>query len=248
MVRVQIKHCSGESMKFSLVVPCYNEVANLPMLLGRCRDLISRPGIEIILVDNGSTDDTSGALSELLPSYPACRSVHVERNRGYGFGILSGLAVAKGNILGWTHADMQTDPQDALYGLELFERHRDDIFVKGRRCGRPLTDVAFTVGMSVFETVLLARPFWDINAQPTMFSKSFYNSWKAPPHDFSLDLYAYYYALRQGLSIHRFPVLVRARAHGSSHWNVSWADKRKLIRRTVNFSLGLRNEFEHDYK
>ena len=232
-------------MRFSLVIPCYNEVANLPMLLGRCRDLSSRPGIEVILVDNGSTDDTSDALLELLPSYPGCRSVHVERNRGYGFGILSGLAVAKGNILGWTHADMQTDPQDALYGLELFERHGDDIFVKGRRCGRPLTDVAFTVGMSVFETVLLARPFWDINAQPTIFSKNFYNSWQAPPHDFSLDLYAYYHALRQRLSIHRFPVLVRARAHGSSHWNVSWAAKSKLIRRTVNFSLGLRNEFEH---
>jgi hypothetical protein len=141
---------------------------------------------------------------------------------------------------------MQTDPHDALRGLELFERHGTNILVKGRRYGRPLTDVAFTVGMSVFETLLLAKPLWDINAQPTMFSRKFYASWQAAPHDFSLDLYAYYHALRQGISTHRFPVRVGARAHGSSHWNVSWAAKGKLIRTTITFSLGLRDEFERD--
>ncbi|MBM0108880.1 glycosyltransferase family 2 protein [Steroidobacter sp. S1-65] len=235
-------------MKFSLVIPCYNEAANLPLLLARCRDLVSRPGIEVILVDNGSTDCTSAVLQSLLPTCLGCRSVRVDRNQGYGFGILSGLAAARGDVVGWTHADMQTDPLDVLHGLELFETHGDRIFVKGRRCGRPLTDAAFTVGMSVFETLLLARPLWDINAQPTMFSRAFYNSWQVAPKDYSLDLYAYYHALRQGLSIHRFPVRVRERVHGSSHWNVSWAAKRKLIRRTVDFSLGLRNEFDHDQK
>lgn len=235
-------------MRFSLVIPCYNEVANLPLLLARCKDLTSQPGIEVLLVNNGSTDDTSAVLQGVLPYYSGCRSVHVERNFGYGFGILSGLAAARGSIVGWTHADMQTDPHDSLRGLELFERHGDNIFVKGRRHGRPLTDVSFTVGMSVFETLLLEKPLWDINAQPTMLSKKFYDSWQAAPHDFSLDLYAYYHALRHGLSVYRFPVSVRARAHGSSHWNVSWTAKRNLIRRTIHYSLGLRDEFERYQK
>jgi glycosyltransferase involved in cell wall biosynthesis len=229
-------------MKLSLVIPCYNEAANLPLLLSRCQYLVSKPGIEVILVDNGSTDSTAGVLLDLLPNYPGCRSVQVARNQGYGFGILAGLTAARGSILAWTHADLQTDPHDALRGLELFEKHGDNIFVKGRRCGRPLTDAAFTVGMSLFETILLAKPLWDINAQPTMFSRSLYDSWQVAPKDFSLDLYAYYQALRQGCSVHRFRVHVHARAHGSSHWNVSWAEKRKLIRRTVDFSFGLRNE------
>lgn len=234
-------------MKFSLVIPCYNEAENLPLLLARCKELIRKPGIEVVLVDNGSTDDTSAILRDLLPNHFGCRSVRVERNQGYGFGILSGLAAASGNILGWTHADMQTDPQDALRGFELFERHGDNIFVKGRRYGRPLTDVTFTVGMSVLETLLLVRPLWDINAQPTMFSKKFYDSWRLAPRDFSLDLYAYYYALRQGLSVHRFPVRVGTRAHGLSRWNVSWAAKTRLIRRTVNFSFELRNGLQDDH-
>ncbi len=229
-------------MSFSFVIPCFNEAANLPLLLDRCQELAVRPDIEVVLVDNGSTDNTTEVLENLLPKYPGCRSIRIEKNQGYGFGIVSGLKAAKGEILGWTHADMQTDPQDMLFGLELFEKYGDDIFVKGRRYGRPFMDVVFTVGMSVFETFLLARPMWDINAQPTMFSRRFFESWTAPPDDFSLDLYAYYQAQSYGLKVHRFPVRFSKRAHGVSHWNVNWAAKRKFIRRTLDFSLRLKKK------
>ena len=231
-------------MRFSLVIPCYNEAANLPLLLGRCQKLASQPGVEVVLVDNGSTDGSPAVLRALLPAYPGCRSVRVEQNQGYGFGILTGLRAASGDILGWTHADMQTDPQDALRGLDLVEKYGSNSFVKGRRYGRPLGDVAFTVGMSFFETVLLGKPMWDINAQPTMFSRTFFETWQDPPHDFSLDLYAYYQARCQRVEIHRFPVRFAERAHGVSHWNVNWAAKRKFIRRTVDFSLKLRKDLK----
>ena len=231
-------------MRLSLIIPCYNEAKNLHLLLERCRYLVSQAGVEVVLVDNGSTDDSSVVLQALLPSYPGCRSVRVEQNQGYGFGILTGLKSATGNILGWTHADMQTDPQDALRGLELFEKHSLNCFVKGHRYGRPLADVAFTIGMSFFETLLLVKPLWDINAQPTMFSRQFFETWREPPHDFSLDLFAYYQARVARLDVHRFPVLFGARAHGVSHWNVNWTSKWKFIRRTVDFSLELRRSLK----
>jgi glycosyltransferase involved in cell wall biosynthesis len=227
-------------MKFSLIIPCYNEAANLPLLLERCKEVTNQPDIEFILVDNGSTDNSPEVLLNLLPMYPGCRSVRVDQNQGYGFGILTGLRAAKGAILGWTHADMQTDPQDALQGLELFEKHGLSIFVKGRRYGRPLGDVLFTMGMSLFETILLGKPMWDINAQQTMFPRQFFEGWVEPPHDFSLDLYAYYQARRAGLTVYRFPVHFSERAHGVSHWNVNWVAKRNFINRTVQFSLQLR--------
>ncbi|MGX0891681.1 glycosyltransferase involved in cell wall biosynthesis [Pseudomonas sp. ADAK2 TE3594] len=231
-------------MKFSLIIPCFNESANLPLLLERCKDFARLPDVEVILVDNGSTDDSPRVLRDLLPLYPGLRSIRVEKNQGYGFGILSGLSVAEGEILGWTHADMQTDPQDALRGLKLFEQYGSDIFVKGRRYGRPMSDVVFTVCMSLFETLLLRKPLWDINAQPTMFSKRFYQSWQHPPHDFSLDLYAYYLARSHHLDVHRFSVKFGDRAHGSSHWNINWAAKLKFIRRTVEFSIQLKKSLE----
>ncbi len=227
-------------MKFSLIIPCFNEASNLPLLLERCKVLAAKSEVEVILVDNGSTDSTTQLLLNLLARYPGCRTVRVEKNLGYGFGILSGLRAAKGEILGWTHADMQTDPQDVFNGLELFERYGRDILVKGRRYGRPLADVIFTIGMSLFETLLLAKPMWDINAQPTMFSHKFFESWRSPPDDFSLDLYAYYQAQSQGLKVYRFPVKFGERAHGVSNWNVNWDAKWKFIRRTIAFSIKLK--------
>jgi len=229
-------------MKLSLIIPCYNEAANLPLLLERCKTLTAKPGVEVILVDNGSTDETPAVLLNLVPSYPGCSTVRVEKNQGYGFGIISGLKVAKGEILGWTHADMQTDPQDALLGIELFDQYGLDIFVKGQRYGRPLGDVVFTLGMSVFETLLMRKLLWDINAQPTMFSRRFFETWRTAPDDFALDLYAYYQAQSSGLKIYRFSVRFGERAHGVSHWNVNWAAKWKFIRRTIDFSLQLKKK------
>ena len=54
-------------MKFSLVIPCYNEAANLPLLLARCKELTRHGDVEVILVDNGSTDNSPEVLLGLLP-------------------------------------------------------------------------------------------------------------------------------------------------------------------------------------
>ena len=227
-------------MKYSLVIPCYNEATSLPTLVEQCKKCLVKSGLEIILVDNGSTDRTTDILKNLLTPEERIRSIRVEHNRGYGYGILAGLKASGGEIIGWTHADLQTDPQDVLEGLGILEREGAELFVKGRRYGRPLGDSFFTVGMSLFETLLLKKPLWDINAQPTLFPRSFFECWKAPPHDFSLDLYAYYQALSMGLSVRRFPVKFGPRAHGVSHWNIDWTSKVKFIRRTINFSLQMK--------
>ncbi|MBF0175273.1 MAG: glycosyltransferase family 2 protein [Magnetococcales bacterium] len=230
----------------SLVIPCYNEGANLSLLVERCRRVVAHEGVEVILVDNGSRDDTPAILQRLLTGETRIRSVRVELNQGYGFGILSGLRVAEHPILAWTHADMQTDPLDLLKGLRLYRSlpEPERLFVKGRRHGRPLADLLFTVGMGVFESMLLRVPLWDINAQPTMLPKCFFEKWQNPPHDFSLDLYAYYHAKHQGLRVERFPVLFGKRAHGVSHWNINWRAKYKFIKRTVDFSLSLRRRLK----
>ena len=82
------------SMRMSLVIPCYNEARNLPLLVARLRETFVRDDIEAILVDNGSTDDSPAVLDALLRSPSRIRSVRVEKNQGYGFGILAGLAAA----------------------------------------------------------------------------------------------------------------------------------------------------------
>jgi polyisoprenyl-phosphate glycosyltransferase len=226
----------------SLVVPCYDEAETLPLLIRRIEEsFASEPEAEVILVDNGSSDGTPGILARLA-GHRVIRSVRVDVNQGYGYGILAGLRAARGRFLGWTHADMQADPADALRALALIRAAGSEhIYVKGERYGRPLKDVVFTMGMSVFETVLLRTWLRDINAQPNIFSRSLYEAVAdQAPHDFSLDLYFYYAARQRGVRLIRFPVRFGERAHGVSHWNVDWTAKQKFIERTVKFSLELR--------
>ena len=229
-------------MKFSLVIPCYNEAENLPLLLKRCSVFNGNKNFEIIIVDNGSNDNSKEVLRELLPLYTSCRIVTVEKNNGYGYGIMMGLREAKGDIIGWTHADLQTDPQDILRAVDYFKNSSTKSFVKGKRYGRPFIDVLFSLGMSIFETILLKQKMWDINAQPTLFPKEFFESWEEPPNDFSLDLYAYFQAHRHNLEINRFPVRFGKRAHGMSNWNTDWTAKKKFIYRTLSYSLQLKKK------
>jgi len=228
--------------RLSIIIPCYNESKSLPMLISRCKEVANKDSnIEIVIVDNGSNDDTSSVLDDLTSGLTFITRVEIEVNQGYGHGILAGLAAARGEILSWTHADMQTDLGDALKGLDFFnsEPNAEELFVKGRRQGRPLADVFFTVGMSIFETLLLRKFMWDINAQPTMFHRKFFLTWNMPPKDFSLDLYAYYMAKKSRLGVKRFPVVFAERAHGVSNWNVSFISKYHFIKRTLLYSFGL---------
>lgn len=227
-------------MKYSLVIPCFNEEKNLPLLIERCIKILDRNDTQLILVDNGSTDNTKKILSEYELQHKNLYVVYVKKNQGYGFGILSGLNEAQGDIIGWTHADMQTDPNDFITGVGFFKEFGNNIFVKGKRYGRPFSDTIFTVGMSIFESILLRKKLWDINAQPTIFSKSFFDSLKNPPSDFSLDLYFYYKAIRSNLKIYRFPVLFGKRMYGLSSWNIGFKSKIKFIRRTINYSFKLK--------
>ncbi|MEM6450150.1 MAG: glycosyltransferase [Cyanobacteria bacterium P01_D01_bin.105] len=228
----------------SLVIPCYNESRNLSLVLERFSQVIDRDDVEIVLVNNGSTDDTASVIEHLLPNYIFARVVNVEKNLGYGYGILSGLKSANAHFLGWTHADMQTDPKDVLDGLLLLENSSrpEKTYVKGLRQGRALNETLFTTGMSVFETLVLGVPLWDINAQPNIFPTSFFSRLENPPHDFSLDLFCYYSAVKAQYQIRRFKVNFSQRAHGVSHWNINWQSKAKFIKRTMDFTWNLRKQ------
>lgn len=231
-------------MRLSIVIPCYNESENIPLILEKFQKAMNGEDMEVILVNNGSTDTTVQVLKELLPQYPFAQSVRVPVNQGYGYGILKGLEVTRGDFLGWTHADLQTDPGDIVKAYHLLEENDWDsnIFVKGSRTGRSLADTFFTMGMGIFETIYLGKNLFDINAQPNIFPRSFYEGWESPPYDFSLDLYAMYLASVKNMRVVRFEVRFPPRIYGESHWNTGLVAKWKFIKRTINFSIKLKKD------
>ena len=226
------------SQSYSIIIPCFNEADNLKTLIDVCKDNLCSRKIEVLLIDNGSIDSSQEILSQISDSEKYLKTYRLERNEGYGNGILFGLSRASGEYLGWTHADLQTSPLDVVKGFKLISSKKD--FVKGKRKGRNFNENFFTLGMAIFESILLKEFLWEINAQPTLFHKDFYRMWQDPPKDFSLDLYAYSVAKKYNLKVKRLEVLFPKRTGGTSSWNTGIRSKIDLIKRTINYSNRLR--------
>jgi len=102
----------------SLLVPCLNEAASLPDLVARARaacdgaPAIAASGWEIVLIDDGSRDETWSCMQRLAALDPAVRAVRHEHTSGIPAAWRSGLAQARGERICVIDADLQYDPGD----------------------------------------------------------------------------------------------------------------------------------------
>jgi glycosyltransferase involved in cell wall biosynthesis len=96
------------SPAFSVVVPLYNEEANLPILQEELRVALSGLDYEIIFVDDGSVDRTA----ERVEAAPNILLIRFEKNAGQSAAIYAGLTAARGAIAVIIDGDLQNDPAD----------------------------------------------------------------------------------------------------------------------------------------
>lgn len=102
-----------EGPDLTILVPCFNEGERIDRCVSRLRDWCATHPIvrsEIILVDDGSTDDTAARIARLAEEWSLLRSVHHETNRGKGAALRSGVAAAKGARVLFLDADLAVEP------------------------------------------------------------------------------------------------------------------------------------------
>ena len=237
-------------IKSSIIIPCYNEALNIPHIFEKVRSIVeAESSIEFVLVDNGSSDDSNKLLHESAQQVGGnqVQIVHVEVNKGYGYGILQGLKAARGEVLGWTHADLQTDLQDVVRAIKVIQDSDQSCIVKGKRRKRKVLDTFFTWGMQKFASFSLGVKFSDVNAQPKMFKREFYDlHFSGAPYDFSLDLYLLYTAIKNNIPVKEIPVEFLDRLYGEAKGGggSSLKTRYKLIKRTANYILELKKSVE----
>ena len=233
----------------SVILPCYNESSNIVGIISSIKSALQgRNDVEIILVDNGSTDSTPQVMEQALQGEhnKQFKTLRIEKNIGYGHGIMEGVRIASGEVIAWTHADLQTDPADVLEAYKIFVDHPEypNCILKGRRVGRNPLDTLFTGGMSILSTLLLREHFSDVNAQPKMFHRNFLEKLTESPKDFSLDLYLLYQA-----QVHKYQILEHhvnfgKRLFGESKGGGTLKGKLRLIQRTWKYMIKLKRELE----
>ncbi|PQO38810.1 glycosyl transferase family 2 [Blastopirellula marina] len=237
----------------SIVVPCYNESKNLDRLVSAFRCAIgSRQDIELVLVDNGSKDDTADVMGKLLthPENTFARSVTVDVNQGYGYGILFGLRKSHGEYLAWTHADLQTPPEDVIRALNCLIQMPDpsNSLVRGNRKGRPIFDQFFTSAMGWVASAALGGSYFDVNAQPKVFHHSLMQHMDEAPYDFTLDLYILYVASELKMDIELVDVRFDLRTEGESKGGGTLLGKYRLCKRTFGQIWKLRKSLQQSQR
>jgi len=230
----------------SLVIPCYNEGPNLEKLFEKIKNLLNKSSnIEIIIVNNGSTDNSEETIiNSKLYKENKIKVLNIKENIGYGHGIMSGVKIASGEFIGWCHADLQTEPEDVY---DAFMEFKEDLsngraIVKGLRIKRNLFDSFFTLAMSIFASFVFQRMINDINAQPKIFPKNFVKFMHDYPYDFSLDLYFLIIAKINNYKILNFEVEFKNRLYGEAKGGGSILGKLRLTIRTLIYIFKLRKK------
>jgi glycosyltransferase involved in cell wall biosynthesis len=113
----------SERPRLTFFFPAYNEEENVVEMVRRSLDEIGslvNGSIEVLVVDDGSTDRTAALADELAASEPGVR-VHHQENQGYGGALRAGFANARGELIGFSDGDLQFDLREMSRLLERLE-------------------------------------------------------------------------------------------------------------------------------
>lgn len=114
-------------LDLSIVVPVYNEQENILLLIEEIHEALGRLGksYEIVLVDDGSRDDSFRILKGAARTDPALTLVRFRRNFGQTPAMQAGLDAARGDVVITMDADLQNDPHDIVRMLEKLDEGYD---------------------------------------------------------------------------------------------------------------------------
>jgi glycosyltransferase involved in cell wall biosynthesis len=145
----------GSGKGLSIFFPAYNDSGTIASLvitaLRTARKLT--PDFEVIVVNDGSADNTAEILDELARTYPEVRVVHHPSNRGYGGALRSGFAAATRELVFYTDGDAQYDPAEMEV---LWRRFAEDVdLVNGYKISRSDPVHRIVIGRVYHHTVKL---------------------------------------------------------------------------------------------
>ena len=149
------------NLRLSVIVPAYNEAATIEIALRRIREVSLR--LEVIVVNDASTDGTREILEQLVEKRLIDQVIHHEKNRGKGAAIRSGIAVATGDVVVVQDADLEYDPQDLPTLLLPIRSRQADAVYGSRFQGGPHRVLYFWHYVGNRVLTLLSNMFTNLN-------------------------------------------------------------------------------------
>ncbi len=176
-------------MSLSLVIPFYNEEENVHEVVFEIIQEFDQRKISysLICVNNGSSDNTPNILIDLSEKYPQIKTVTVEKNKGYGFGVLKGLQLANNYYVGYSVGDGQISAADVAKVYEVAKNDNLD-FCQGKRNTRDslLRKLSTRTHNLIFH-LFFPCSVYDIGSNPKIMRKNVFDEIKPMSEGWFID-------------------------------------------------------------
>lgn len=163
----------------SIVIPIYNEEKGIEKTVNNLVNIFEKNKVnyQIVLINHGSTDNTKQVVNKLGEKNKRLKVINLEKNLGYGGGIMYGFSKSDGKIIGFTCADEEVLAEDVFRIYDALIKNQVDA-TKSRRMDRK--DGLFRkITSFIFNNLINIRfnlRLKDINGYPIFIKKELYNS------------------------------------------------------------------------
>lgn len=230
-------------MKVSLIVPCYNEEEGLPNLFSTLDKLSlmlkENYQTEIILIDDGSQDNTLKLLQDYSRGKEMVKVLRHDENRGLGAALKTGFANAAGDIMVTFDSDLTYNPLETPKLLDLMGETTDIVsgspyHPQGRREDVSPLRVFLSRGLSKIYRVVLHSNIYSFSGMFRAYRSTSLKKIPFEANDFLATTEILVKAIRRGFEIKEYPTTLRGRQAGTSKLKIFY-----MIRRHLRFILGL---------
>lgn len=221
----------------SIIVPAKDEARTIEHVLDRLGELPFPT--EILVVDDGSTDDTAA----LVERHGGARLLRHERNRGKGAAVRTGIAASTGDFVVIQDADLEYDPSDLPKLMApLFQGVADVVFGTRLRGGEPQRAHLFWhyLGnrfLSLLTNVLYNTTISDMEVGYKAFSGDLVRSIEIVSDDFRFEPEITAKVLRRHVRLYEVPISYYGRTYEEGK-KITWRDGIHAVRALIRFRFG----------
>ena len=214
-------------MKVTVVLPAHNEAGNVGPLVAELMRVgdASCVDLHVIVVDDGSIDNTRAELAQLQLQYERLQVVQHPVNRGFATALKTGIAAACENgcdAAVFMDCDLSHRPSDLPKLIDALARGADlalgSRFVPGGRMeGVPFWRVAISHAGNAFGRIVLRVPFRDLTTGYRAVRRGVLETVALGTDGFAIQLESVVKAAAAGFRVVEVPITLETRRHGESH-------------------------------